>query len=205
MMRLQFRILSALTGISFLLFTTAVHADGYYVGIAGGQAELESDYISAGKGATIDNKSSAGYIFFGREIDDNIAVEGFFANLGEAKLSGKPGATFKSEGEDYVFIKSATFTATAKSVGIAGKYHFDIHEGTRLSAKLGVHSWEIEGKVSSAVDKIDLKDDGVDVMSGLGIEYAATDQVALMAGMDGFGVDGDTTFITYVGLKFSFD
>ena len=205
MMRLHFRILSTLTGISFLLFTTAVQADGYHVGIAGGQAELESDIISAGKGATIDNKSSAGYIFFGREIDDNIAVEGFFANLGEAKLSGKQGATFKSEGEDYVFIKSATFTATAKSVGIAGKYHFDIHEGTRLSAKLGVHSWEIEGKVSSAVDKIDLKDDGVGVMSGLGIEYAATDQVAFMAGMDGFGVNGDTTFITYVGLKFSFD
>jgi hypothetical protein len=178
MMGLHFRILSALTGISFLLFTTAVQADGYYVGIAGGQAELESNHISAGKGATINNKSSAGYIFFGREIDDNIAVEGFFANLGEAKLLGKPGATFKSEGEDYVFNNSTTFTATAKSVGIAGKYHFDIHEGTRLSAKLGVHSWKIEGKVSSAVDKIDLKDDGVDVMSGLGIEYAATDQVA---------------------------
>jgi hypothetical protein len=121
MMGLHFRILSALTGISFLLFTTAVQADGYYVGIAGGQAELESNHISAGKGATINNKSSAGYIFFGREIDDNIAVEGFFANLGEAKLSGKPGATFKSEGEDYVFNNSATFTATAKSVGIAGK------------------------------------------------------------------------------------
>lgn len=178
MMGLHFRILSALTGISFLLFTTAVQADGYYVGIAGGQAELESNHISGGKGATINNKSSAGYIFFGREIDDNIAVEGFFANLGEAKLLGKPGATFKSEGEDYVFNNSTTVTATAKSVGIAGKYHFDIHEGTRLSAKLGVHSWKIEGKVSSAVDKIDLKDDGVDVMSGLGIEYAATDQVA---------------------------
>ena len=129
-MRLQFRILSALTGISFLLFTTAVQADGYYVGIAGGQAEFESDHILAGKGSTIDNKSSAGYIFFGREI---------------------------------------------------------------------------EGEVPSPVDKIDLKDDGVDVMSGLGIVYAAIDQVALMAGMDGFGVDGDTTFITYVGLKFSFD
>jgi len=50
-----------------------------------------------------------------------------------------------------------------------------------------------------------VKDDGVDVMSGPGIEYKATDQVALMAGLDGFGVNGDTTFITYVGLKFSFD
>ena len=204
-MRLHFRILSALTGISFLLFTTAVQADGYYVGIAGGQAELESDHVSAGKGTTIDNKSSAGYIFFGREIDDNIAIEGFYANLGEAKLSGKPGNTFNVEGQDYVFTASTAVTAKAKSVGIAGKYHFDIYEGTRLSAKLGVHSWKIEGKVSGTLDNFDVKDDGVDVMSGLGIEYAATDQVALMAGMDGFGVDGDTTFITYVGLKFSFD
>lgn len=50
-----------------------------------------------------------------------------------------------------------------------------------------------------------MKDDGVDVMTGLGIEYAATDKVALMAGMDGFGMEEDTTFMTYVGLKFSFD
>lgn len=204
MARLFPRIFYILTGISLLLFTTAVQADGYYAGIVGGQSEFESD-LSAGKGATIDNKSSAGYIFFGRDFDDNMAVEGFYANLGKAKLSGKTGATFKLEGEEYVFNESTTFTATAKSVGIAGKYHFDIYEGTRLSAKIGLHSWEIDGKISSALDNISVKDDGVDVMTGLGIEYAATDKVALMAGMDGFGMEEDTTFMTYVGLKFSFD
>lgn len=188
-----------------VMFTTIAQASGYYAGIAGGQSEFESDHVSAGKGTTIDKKSSAGYIFFGREFDDNIAVEGFYANLGKAKLSGKPGNTFKVDGEDYVFNASTSFTATTKSVGIAGKYHFNIHEGTRLSAKLGVHSWKIDGKISGTLDNINVKDDGVDVMSGLGIEYKATDQVALMAGLDGFGVDGDTTFITYVGLKFSFD
>ena len=198
------RISYILTAIPLLLFTKAVQADGYYAGIVGGQSEFESD-LSAGKGATLNNKSSAGYIFFGRELDNNIAVEGFYANLGEAKLSGKPGATFKFEGEDYLFNASTTFTANANSVGITGKYHFDIYEGTRLSAKLGVHSWKIEGKVSSAVDNLKLEDDGIDVMSGLGIEYAATEKVALMAGMDGFGTDDDTIFMTYVGLKFSFD
>jgi len=204
MARLFPHIFYSLTGISLLLFTTAVQADGYYAGIVGGQSEFESD-LSAGKGATIDNKSSAGYIFFGREFDDNIAVEGFYATLGKAKLSGKTGATFKFEGTDYVFSESGTFTATAKSVGIAGKYHFDIYEGTRLTAKLGLHSWKLEGKVSSSVENRNVSDNGVDAISGFGIEYAATDQVALMAGMDGFGVDKDTIFMTYVGLKFSFD
>ena len=132
-------------------------------------------------------------------------MEGFYANLGKAKLSGKTGATYKFEGTDYVFNESGTFTATAKSFGIAGKYHFDIYEGTRLTAKLGLHSWKLEGKVSSSVENRNVSDNGVDAISGLGIEYAATDQVALMAGMDGFGVDKDTIFMTYVGLKFSFD
>ena len=63
MARLFPRIFYILTGISLLLFTTAVQADGYYAGIVSGQSEFESD-LSAGKGATIDNKSSAGYIFF---------------------------------------------------------------------------------------------------------------------------------------------
>ena len=197
------RIVS-LTAI-LVMFTTIAQAGEYYAGIVGGEAELESDHISAGKGTTIDNKSSAGYIFFGREFDKNFAVEGFYANLGGAKLSGKPGAKFKVEGQGYVFNASTAVNAKTKSVGIAGKYHFDIHERTRLSAKLGVHSWKLEGKVSGTLDNFDVKDDGVDVMSGLGIEYAATDQVSLMAGMDGFGLDGDITFITYVGLKFSFD
>ena len=43
------------------------------------------------------------------------------------------------------------------------------------------------------------------IIKYLGIEYAATDKVALMVGMDGFGMEEDTTFMTYVGLKFSFD
>ena len=97
-----------------VMFTTIAQASGYYAGIVGGQSEFESDHISAGKGTTIDTKSSAGYIFFGREFDDNIAVEGFYANLGEMKLSGKPGNTYKVEGEDYVFNDSTSFTATLK-------------------------------------------------------------------------------------------
>ena len=204
MARLHSRILYTLMGISLLFITTGARADGYYAGIVGGQTEFEAG-ISAGKGTTINNKSSASYLFFGWELDDNVAVEGFYANLGEAKLSAKPGAKFKLEEEEYVVSESTTFTATAKSVGIAGKYHVDIYEGTRLSAKIGLHSWEIDGKISSALDNISVKDDGVDVMTGLGIEYAATDKVALMVGMDGFGMEEDTTFMTYVGLKFSFD
>lgn len=125
MARLHSCIFHALMGMSLLFITTGARADGYYAGIVGGQTEFEAG-ISVGKGTTIDNKSSASYLFFGWEFDDNVAVEGFYANLGEAKLSGKPGATFKLEGEEYVFSESTTFTATAKSVGIAGKYHVDI-------------------------------------------------------------------------------
>ena len=204
MARLHSRIFYALMIISFLLFTAGAQADGYYAGLAGGQTEFEGG-ISAGKGTTIKDISSAGYVFFGREFDDNFAVEGFYANLGEAKLSGETGATFKVEGDEYRISDGTTFIATAKSVGIAGKYHVDLHAKTRLIAKLGLHSWKIKGKISNTVDNLRVNDDGIDVMSGLGIEYAATEKVALMAGMDGFGIEDETILMTYVGLKLSFD
>ena len=64
MARLHSRILYTLMGISLLFITTGARADGYYAGIVGGQTEFEAG-ISAGKGTTINNKSSASYLFFG--------------------------------------------------------------------------------------------------------------------------------------------
>ena len=65
MVGLHSRILHSLAGISLLLFSPSAVAAEFYAGIAGGQSEFESG-LTVGKGATLNDKSSAGYIFFGR-------------------------------------------------------------------------------------------------------------------------------------------
>ena len=126
--------------IAFLmLFTTAAQESGYYVGITRGQSEFESD-VSVSKPSSIDNKSSAGYIFFGREFDNNAAVEGFYANLGKINMFAKKGSTVSSGSDKIMFSEDASLSSSATSFGIAGKYYFNVHEGVRISAKLGMHS-----------------------------------------------------------------
>lgn len=196
------RIVSLTTCL--VMFTTIAQASGYYAGIVRGQSEIETG-VSAGKGSTIDNKSSAGYVFLGREFDNNAAVEGFYANLGKAKLSFKNGSTARYNGKDYEFTADGTATASVESFGIAGKYHFDIHDGVRLSAKLGLHSWKSKLDIGSTAGGEKLDNDGVDAMAGLGVEYKATDKIAIMAGLDNFAVDDEDATITYVGVKFSFN
>lgn len=132
-------------------------------------------------------------------------MEGFYANLGKAKLSAKKGDTFFSHGEKISVNEDANVTGSVTSFGIAGKYFFDVHEGVRISAKLGLHSWKSKYSLSSKIEKIRLSDDGVDAMAGLGVEYAATDRISVMAGLDNFAVDDEDATITYVGVKFSFN
>ena len=191
--------------IAFLmLFTTAAQASGYYAGITRGQSEFESD-VSVSKPSSIDNKSSAGYIFFGREFDNNAAVEGFYANLGKINMSAKKGSTVSSGSDKIMFSEDASLSSSATSFGIAGKYYFNVHEGVRISAKLGMHSWKSKLNVSDNVEKRRFENDGVNAMAGLGVEYAVTDKIGLMAGIDNFAIDEENTTITHVGLKFSFD
>ena len=42
-------------------------------------------------------------------------------------------------------------------------------------------------------------------MAGLGIEFAATDKLALMFGHDNFAIDNDSVAVSYLGLKLKFD
>ena len=205
MVRLHPRILHSLAGITFLLLTpSAGGAEDLYAGIAGAQSDFETD-ISVRKGATLDSKSSAGYLFIGREFDNGKSAEGFYANLGKTRIIGKADATLSTAGSTYRFRKNATATASVKTFGVAGKYHFDLHARTRLSAKFGVHSWKRRTSLTGTAANIDVKDDGVDAMAGLGIEFAATDKLALMFGHDNFAIDNDSVAVSYLGLKLKFD
>ena len=197
-------ILYALIDITCQLFTTGARADGYYAGIVGGQSNFETD-ISVSKSGTIDSKSSASYVFIGQEFANGTSVEGFYADLGKTKIIGKVGTTLKTGGKTYRFLKNATATASATTFGIAGKYYVDLHTSTRLSGKLGIHSWDRKTSLIGTTENVDISDDGVGAMAGLGIEFAASDKLTLMVGHDNFAVDDDNIAVSYLGLKVTFD
>ncbi len=68
-----------------------------------------------------------------------------------------------------------------------------------------MHSWKRRTSLTGTAANIDVKDDGVDAMAGLGIEFAATDKLTLMFGHDNFSIDDDSVAVSYLGLKLKFD
>ena len=50
-----------------------------------------------------------------------------------------------------------------------------------------------------------VKFDGTDAMAGIGVEHETDEKAVFMAGFDGYGTDGETISVAYLGLWFNFD
>ena len=182
----------------------SAHPNEFYGGFAFGRTKIHSD-VTIIKGNKFDDSDSGHMFFLGRELGNGWAVEAFYADLGKAEWSGKPGDRYKYKGTEYEVLAGMKGTSTGSTVGIAGKYSWDVHRKTRLYAKLGMHSWKIKTNMTSAVFTGSSKHDGSDVMGGIGVEYAISEKTRVIAGSDNFITDDDDVSLAYVGLRYGFN
>ena len=178
-------------------------AEGFYVGALYGSTTIDTG-VDTVVGATLDEDDS-GYAFvIGNEIDENISLEGFYIDFGEAALKGDSGDTFDLDGTSYVFNTSATIKATATSMGVAGKLHFDMAEKLNGFFKLGMHSWDSEVTTAAATASATTTDDGIDILMGIGAEYDVSEKVAFVVGYDKYTLDDDDVTFLNGGIKIRF-
>jgi len=182
----------------------AADSNQFYAGFVAGSTKFKSDF-KVTKGPRIDDSDSGYMIFAGRELGDGWAVEGFYTDLGDVEWSGKAGDTFTVGNSRYTVSKDVKVTASGRAVGAAGKYSWNVHRKTRLYAKLGIHSWKTKMRVSSGAAAGATDADGTDAMGGLGVEYAISDRVRILAGSDNYITEDDDVSLTYVGLRFGFN
>lgn len=175
-----------------------------YAGIAIGSTKLTSDF-KVTKGSKIDDSDSGYMLFVGRELGNGWAIEGFYADLGEAEWSGKAGDKFALGKTAYVVSEDIKVTASGRTMGVAGKYSWNVHRKTRLYAKLGIHSWKTKLRVSTGAGAGPSDADGVDAMGGIGVEYAISEQLRVIVGSDNYVAEDDDVSLTYVGLRFGFN
>jgi len=189
---------------SMMSLPTGVMADQNYVGILAGKSEVDIEVKSL-NGAAYDKTSSASSIFMGREFDDGYSVELFYTNLGSTKLQGAAGSSYIYSGETITLDSALSANLRVRTYGVAAKYYVDLRERTRMSMKLGMHKWsaKMAARIPGAATRV--KFDGTDAMAGIGVEHAAGENTALMAGFDSYGTDGETISLAYLGLRFSFD
>ena len=175
-----------------------------YAGFAYGKTKMTSHHKIT-QGPKLDNEDNGHMFFIGRELGDGWSAEGFYADLGEVKWSGKTGDKYSIGSVNYNVLLDTNITTTGQSYGIAGKYSWDVGRNTRLYAKLGMHSWEIKSRMTYSGGSRSRTTDGTDAMGGLGLEYAVSDQISIIAGSDNYVFGDDDVSLSYVGLRFGFN
>jgi len=185
------------------LIPSVASAEGFYVGALYGSTSLDTG-VDTVVGATLD-EDDTGYAFvIGNEIDENVSIEGFYIDFGEASLKGDSGDTFVLDGTTYVFNASATIKATGTSMGVAGKLHFDMTEKLNGFFKMGMHSWDTEETLAAATASATTTDDGIDILMGIGAEYDISEKVAFVVGYDKYTLDDDDVTFLNGGIKIRF-
>ena len=149
-----------------------------YVGINVGKAKHNIGFASAATAAAHDDDGGTSMtLSIGRDLNETIAIEGFYANHGKSTFTG------------------STDTIKGSTMGIAVKAGTDLTDDFRAFVKVGYHSWKSE----STVDE-----DGTDVLYGIGVEYKLSATTAVVAGYDRFTYDTDNITDMSIGIKYRF-
>ena len=174
------------TAVLFPLSATAI-ADSHapeqagsdiYVGINVGKAKHNITFDSAATAAAHDDDGGTSMtLSIGRDLNETIAVEAFYANHGKTTFTG------------------STDTIKASTMGIAAKAGTDLTDGLRAFVKVGYHSWKVEQTTD---------EDGTDGLYGIGIEYKLNATTAVVAGYDRFTYDTDNITEMSIGIKYHF-
>ena len=186
-----------------ILLSTSATADSYYGGITVGTHKFDTD-INTSKDGVLNGSASTGSIFLGKPINERVSVEAGYVDFGKATMRATPGSTFISDGSTYEFLSDNSITYSAKTISIAGKFHFDVARKTRLSVKLGIHKWNAKLAATGAGNYVHNNDSGTDILVGVGAEYKLSNKVSLIARLDNYTLGDERIPNSYLGLSIGF-
>ena len=150
--------------VTLLPLTTQAANNDFYIGLSYGTTTIDTGITAVT--ASLDDEDSGFKIFLGKKINANLSVEGFYADFGEASLTGNNGDTFTLDGTTFQFIvNNASITAEATALGINGLYAIPLSDTFSFFGKAGLMFWDSEGTVSGAGVATASVNDDVDMLS----------------------------------------
>ena len=179
-------LLTAITIVAVLPLSATAMADTHasektgsdmYAGISVGKAKHNLKFSNAATKAAHDPDVTSMSLFVGMDLNETFAIEGFYANHGKSGFTG------------------STDTIKATTMGIAAKAGTDLTDDFRAFVKVGYHSWKSES---------DTKDDGTDVLYGIGLEYKLSETTAIVTAYDRFTYDNSNITDMSIGIKYRF-
>ena len=210
---MQARIAAAALALCLLLpaapHSVAAEEPGLYIGgnfgwtrIDAGTSvrDLENELLAAGfasANAELDEKSTAVKILGGYQINPNLAVEAYLANLGQYDLSLRTtGPTVAGSGEvrlrgfGFDFVGLLPLTGSLSGLGRVGLFSWETK--TRFSATDGATTSEDSGS-----------DDGTELKVGIGLEWKVGPAIRLRGEIEYYNFDERVTVLSF-GLIYRF-
>ena len=209
------KIISILAvGAGMLAMATQAHAEEmsgfidnptFYVGGSAGRASTDTGVTDTTGTASLDEDDTAFKIFGGVNLNKYLAIEGFYADFGEASLSGNNGDTFTARGTTYTFTANdVNLKLQGKAFGIAPVVGYDVTEYFRPFAKVGIQRWDLDGSVNTSVGNFDYSETGTDVYYGVGALISVAEGFGIRAEAERFKFDSEDVDLISVGLQYQF-
>ena len=196
-------MLKLVTAIALLMFPMTANANGWYAGIAGGNTNSDYGFTNI-VGATLDETGTGVSIFIGKEVNEQIAIEGFYTDLGETTISGENGDSYRTRLLTGRFFSTGKDVFSAKTIGVSGKFRFKFGDKALAYLKGGFHSWDAKGTSIRAGGGARLNTDGTDAVWGVGTEYRIAEKTSVLLGYDDYKLDEDSVTFLHAGISFKF-
>lgn len=165
--------------VSVLLVTLGVHsaqAAGPYIVLDAGAShwDVHSKDVNDGSvSGELDVLDLSYGIRLGYAVNQYLAIEAGYRDLGEAELSGTSiGGSFWCDGD-----VRATLSGYSLEGAVLGK--LPVTPRFSLFASAGASRWDSKVKLKDSCDSVSASDDGVSLTLGIGAEYSITDRFGI--------------------------
>ena len=201
------RILTGALISSLMLISVNSYAadQGWYGGISLGTTTVDTGVSGLSGAAVLDENDSGLKFIVGKKIDKNLSIEGFYADFGEASLTGNNGDNFSIDGTAYVFTADNVSIKTAASgLGINAKYSHDFTSKSSIVGRLGLLMWDLEASVAVGSTAASSSNTGTDLFYGIGYKYNISKKYSLTADYESYTMDSLDSSMVSVGAIFNF-
>jgi hypothetical protein len=189
---------------------SSLHANAadnnWYSGISLGTSTVETGVSNTTGTARLDEDDSGFKIHIGKKINKTISVEGFYADFGEASLTGNTGDNFDLGGTTYVFTtNNAKIATTVTGIGANAKFTHAFSDKSSISGRIGIMLWDVTASVSGAsIASSTASSDGTDLFYGVGYKYNFNNKYAFTVDYDLYTADDADLNMVAVGVSYNF-
>ena len=190
--------------IAFLLIfgVNTAGANQFYVGLDFNEVEVNTGIKNIS--SNLDEEDTILKFTGGYRLDNNISLEAFYLDFGEASLSGVSGNRFSYGGTTYEFNQTAKIALTVDTIGIGARYNIFNEGKSTLYGIAGIHSYDVSLAVDAGTSSTSVTETGNDPYYGFGYNYLVADGIKLNLSYQNYEFDNDNVDGFLIGIQYDF-